>query len=79
MLSVELTNLADMLDQTRQLPNVSQQAKEWSSRTHGAIWNTTVRFTIQPSSRRIFDQSTLQVADNIFAYETNGNLDYPNE
>ena len=46
MLSVELTHLADMLDQTRQLPNVSRQAKEWSSRIQKAIWNTTVRFTI---------------------------------
>lgn len=42
MLSVELTHLADILDQTHQLRNVSQQAKEWSSRIHKAIWDTTV-------------------------------------
>lgn len=42
MLSVELTHLADMLEQTRQLSNVSQQAREWSSRIHDAIWNTAV-------------------------------------
>lgn len=46
MLSVELTHLADMLEQTRQLSNVSQQAREWSSRIHDAIWNTAVGFTI---------------------------------
>jgi meiotically up-regulated gene 157 (Mug157) protein len=43
MLSVELTNLAQLLDQTHQLRNVSQQAKKWSSRIHQAIWDTTVR------------------------------------
>lgn len=43
MLSVELTNLADILDATGQLRNVSQQAKTWSSRIHDAILKTTVR------------------------------------
>ncbi|KAF5363531.1 hypothetical protein D9756_000561 [Leucocoprinus leucothites] len=42
MLSVELTHLAEILDQTHQLRNVSQQAREWSSRIHNAIWDTTV-------------------------------------
>lgn len=42
MLSVELTHLANMLDATGQLHNVSEQAKEWSSRIHDAIWKTTV-------------------------------------
>jgi hypothetical protein len=42
MLSVELTNLAQVLDDVRQLQNVSQQAKEWSSRIEDAIWKTTV-------------------------------------
>jgi hypothetical protein len=42
MLSVELTHLTEILDQTRQLGNVSQQAKEWSSRIQDAIWETTV-------------------------------------
>jgi len=42
MLSVELTHLANMLDATGQLHNVSEQAKEWSSRIHDAVWKTTV-------------------------------------
>jgi len=42
MLSVELKNLADILDETRQLRNVSQQAKEWSTKIHDAIFDTTV-------------------------------------
>uniref|UniRef100_A0A8H7XWY9 Glycoside hydrolase family 125 protein n=1 Tax=Psilocybe cubensis TaxID=181762 RepID=A0A8H7XWY9_PSICU len=42
MLSVELTNLAHLLDSTGQLRNVSQQAKEWSARIEDAIWKTTV-------------------------------------
>lgn len=42
MLSVELKNLADVLDATGQLRNVSQQAKTWSSRIHDAILKTTV-------------------------------------
>ncbi|EKM77647.1 hypothetical protein AGABI1DRAFT_122020 [Agaricus bisporus var. burnettii JB137-S8] len=42
MLSVELTHLAEILDQTNELKNVSRQAKEWSSRIHKAIWDTTV-------------------------------------
>lgn len=43
MLSVELNYLADMLDDIKQLYNVSQQARQWSKRIHGAIWETTVR------------------------------------
>ena len=42
MLSVELAHLANMLDATEQLRNVSEQAKQWSSRIHDAIWKTTV-------------------------------------
>lgn len=42
MLSVELTNLANLLDSVGQLRNVSQQAKEWSSRISDAIYKTTV-------------------------------------
>lgn len=42
MLSVELNYLANVLDDVRQLQNVSQQAREWSKRIHDAIWNTTV-------------------------------------
>ncbi|TFK43339.1 Six-hairpin glycosidase-like protein [Crucibulum laeve] len=42
MLSVELQHLADMLDNTSQLRNISQQAKVWSTRIHDAIWKTTV-------------------------------------
>jgi len=43
MLSVELNHLADMLNDTKQLYNVSQQARQWSKRIHDAIWETTVR------------------------------------
>ena len=42
MLSIKLNHLADLLDDVKQLQNVSQQAREWSKRIHDAIWNTTV-------------------------------------
>lgn len=42
MLSVELTNLAEILDSAKQARNVSALARTWSSRIHDAIWNTTV-------------------------------------
>lgn len=42
MLSVELTHLADVLDSTRQLGNVSRLARQYSSRIEKAIWNTTL-------------------------------------
>ncbi|KAF8351307.1 Six-hairpin glycosidase-like protein [Amanita rubescens] len=42
MLNVELDHLADMLDDTKQLYNASQQARQWSKRIHDAIWETTV-------------------------------------
>ncbi|KAI0786378.1 Six-hairpin glycosidase-like protein [Abortiporus biennis] len=42
MLSVELTNLADIFDSTKQAKNVSQLARQYSSRIHNAIWNSTV-------------------------------------
>lgn len=42
MLSVELTNLAEVLDATEQLPDISQQAKTWSARVRDAIWSHTV-------------------------------------
>ncbi|GLB33616.1 putative DUF1237 containing protein [Lyophyllum shimeji] len=42
MLSVELQNLADVLDATGQLPDVSRDAKTWSSRVRDAIWKYTV-------------------------------------
>jgi len=41
MLSVELKNLADILDSVGELPSVSHQAKEWSNRIRDAIWETT--------------------------------------
>jgi meiotically up-regulated gene 157 (Mug157) protein len=49
MLSIELKNLADVLDSARQLPDVSRQAKLWSTRIHGAIWKTTVSVLIENS------------------------------
>ncbi|KAF8906780.1 fungal and bacterial [Gymnopilus junonius] len=42
MLSVELTHLAQMLDEVSTMRNVSQQAKEWSTRITNAIWENTV-------------------------------------
>ncbi|PPQ84639.1 hypothetical protein CVT26_003930, partial [Gymnopilus dilepis] len=42
MLSVELTYLAQMLDEVGTLRNVSQQAKEWTTKIQNAIWDTTV-------------------------------------
>ncbi|KNZ74441.1 Meiotically up-regulated gene 157 protein [Termitomyces sp. J132] len=62
MLSVELSHLADVLDDTGQLPDVSEEAKIWSSRVDDAIWTHT-------DSRII---NVIQVVDNIFAYEVNG-------
>lgn len=42
MLSVELNELAEVLDNLGILANVSTKARETSSRIHAAIWNTTV-------------------------------------
>lgn len=42
MLSVELKNLADILDAAGKSKNVSESARSWSSKIHGAIMNTTV-------------------------------------
>jgi len=42
MLSVELTNLADIVDHARLFPNVSSFARQWSSRIKAAILDTTV-------------------------------------
>ncbi|PSR73617.1 hypothetical protein PHLCEN_2v10536 [Hermanssonia centrifuga] len=42
MLSVELTNLADILDSAKQARNVSVLAREYSARIENAIWNSTI-------------------------------------
>ncbi|THH33784.1 hypothetical protein EUX98_g420 [Antrodiella citrinella] len=42
MLSVELTNLADILDDTHQAKNVSQISRQYSARISDAIWNSTL-------------------------------------
>lgn len=42
MLSVELTNLANILSDAKMLPQVRSQAKNYSSRITKAIWDTTV-------------------------------------
>lgn len=44
MLSVELTNLAAILDDAEIAPNVSAQAKEWSQSIKKAIHEHTVGF-----------------------------------
>jgi uncharacterized protein len=70
MLSVELKHLANILDSVGELRNISQQAKKWSTRIHDAIWQTTV------SCHKMFTSHpfipSIQVVNNIFAYETNG-------
>ena len=42
MLSIELTNLAEMLDATKKAHNISVAAKKYSSTIKNAIWNSTV-------------------------------------
>ncbi|KAE9410251.1 hypothetical protein BT96DRAFT_367797 [Gymnopus androsaceus JB14] len=42
MLTVELNNLAAMLDSAGLGANISQSAKEWSSRINESIWNNTL-------------------------------------
>ncbi|KAF9535083.1 Six-hairpin glycosidase-like protein [Crepidotus variabilis] len=42
MLSVELKHLADVLEKVGQLPNITQEARTWSSRIHDAVWNETL-------------------------------------
>jgi meiotically up-regulated gene 157 (Mug157) protein len=69
MLSVELGHLADLLDSVNIFPNISGEARVWSTRIHDAIWNSTVGFFNYVFPLR---SQWVQVADNIFAYETNG-------
>jgi meiotically up-regulated gene 157 (Mug157) protein len=42
MLSVELTNLADLLDSVGKMSNVSRAARKYSSTIKKAIWETSV-------------------------------------
>ena len=42
MLSVELTNLANILDATGKAHNISQLARHYSSTIEKAIWDTTL-------------------------------------
>jgi uncharacterized protein len=42
MLSVELTNLANILDAAHHSPNVSKSARSYSSTIKQAIWDTTI-------------------------------------
>ncbi|TDL29300.1 hypothetical protein BD410DRAFT_779669 [Rickenella mellea] len=46
MLSVELANLADMLEAANTMKNISTQARAYSKRISDAIWNTTVENNI---------------------------------
>lgn len=48
MLSVELAHLADVLDSLNQLHDISQEARQWSTKIHDAIWSTTVRGCLSP-------------------------------
>jgi uncharacterized protein len=74
MLSVELSHLADILDAAGQGQNISQSARERSTRIHDAVWNTTVSFQSVKLLIQAFNRCFAQVVDNIFAYETNGTL-----
>ncbi|TFK56104.1 hypothetical protein OE88DRAFT_1652709 [Heliocybe sulcata] len=42
MLSVELSYLAEILDEVGQAENISSLARQWSSTISGAIWDTTI-------------------------------------
>jgi uncharacterized protein len=71
MLSVELNNLADIVDSAKLFKNVSKLAREWSSRIEAAVWNTTVGgCEIRDSIHQT--NGAFKVVNNIFAYETNG-------
>jgi meiotically up-regulated gene 157 (Mug157) protein len=69
MLSVELNEIAKVLDDLGLLSNVSSKAREVSSRIEAAIWDTTVRL---PNTHFRYLTHSMQVVDDIFAYETNG-------
>lgn len=47
MLSVELTNLAEILEATKQAKNISQLARNYSTTIKNAIWETTVRTSVR--------------------------------
>lgn len=74
MLSVELTNLADILDDAKLGQNFSQLARSYSSTIEEAVWKTTVGvfFPYHMYDNHLY--LIVQVVDNIFAYETNGVL-----
>ena len=42
MLAVELDHIAEMLEETSKLSNVSSKAREYSSRIRQAVWDTTI-------------------------------------
>lgn len=73
MLSVELSNLADMVDAAGQFVNISSLARDVSSRIGAAIWNTTVSPLLSASYLSISVYARVcKVTNGIFAYETNG-------
>lgn len=45
MMSVELTNLANMLDDAKMFPNISSLARNYSARIEQAVWANTVSQT----------------------------------
>ena len=71
MLSVELTNLAGILDSAKQAKNVSALARQYSARIKDAIWSSTVRCVSSEVVAQLAD-TAYKVVNNIFAYETNG-------
>lgn len=60
MLSVELTNLATILDDTDIAPNISLQAKKWSQSIKEAFHEHAVGFdaavTVSTNERRCLDR-----------------------
>lgn len=71
MLSVELRNLANILDSAGQSKNVSDLAREWSGRIKDAIMANTVCLFLFVMVL-ITDTDDHKLQGDIFAYETNG-------
>lgn len=72
MLSVELTNLANILESAGQFSNISTLARNTSAVISAAIWNNTVRKLPFLWHQVYIPFLDLQVENGIFAYETNG-------
>ncbi|KAG9317210.1 Six-hairpin glycosidase-like protein [Chiua virens] len=70
MLSVEMNNLATILDEVDIAPSVSAKAEQWSQSIKDAIYEHAVRFDVR--IQLILLDALTQAINNVFAYETNG-------